>query len=152
MLAHVKQLGDNADQFKGYQKLFELDQDDFGAHTLCEKEVRMHACVCVCVCTYVCVCVCVYVCVCVCVCLSVCVSVCVSVCLSVCLPACLPACLPHAPTPPLLRLLQVGTRYSLWKGMHEFMEKSNAWTEDPILDEAGLVQLNMEVGFLELRV
>lgn len=36
-------------------------------------------------------------------------------------------------------------RHGLWKGMFEFMEKSNAWTEDPILDEAGGVQLNIEV-------
>ncbi|KAG1661620.1 hypothetical protein FOA52_002850, partial [Chlamydomonas sp. UWO 241] len=76
VLAHVRELGGTAEQYKEYQKLFELDIDDFGAHSLCEKEVS--------------------------------------------------------------------TRYQLWKGMHEFMEKSNAWTEDPILDENGQVQLNMD--------
>lgn len=35
-------------------------------------------------------------------------------------------------------------KQQLWKSMLEFNEKSAAWTEDPILNEAGVVQLNIE--------
>lgn len=39
---------------------------------------------------------------------------------------------------------EANARHALWKSMFDFMEKSNAWTEDPILDEDGNVALSIE--------
>ena len=32
----------------------------------------------------------------------------------------------------------------LWKSLYDFMEKSHAWTEDPILDESSRGQMDIE--------
>eukprot|EP00201_Polytomella_parva_P020499 CAMPEP_0175042260 /NCGR_PEP_ID=MMETSP0052_2-20121109/2450_1 /TAXON_ID=51329 ORGANISM="Polytomella parva, Strain SAG 63-3" /NCGR_SAMPLE_ID=MMETSP0052_2 /ASSEMBLY_ACC=CAM_ASM_000194 /LENGTH=3805 /DNA_ID=CAMNT_0016305023 /DNA_START=33 /DNA_END=11446 /DNA_ORIENTATION=+ len=36
-------------------------------------------------------------------------------------------------------------KYQLWKSLYDFMEKSHNWTEDPVLDDAGQVQLSIEL-------
>eukprot|EP00882_Tetradesmus_deserticola_P029870 GHRQ01033497.1.p1 GENE.GHRQ01033497.1~~GHRQ01033497.1.p1 ORF type:complete len:381 (+),score=198.64 GHRQ01033497.1:102-1244(+) len=35
-------------------------------------------------------------------------------------------------------------RYQLWRSVRDFLEQSRAWTEEPILDDDGLVLLNVE--------
>ena len=39
---------------------------------------------------------------------------------------------------------EANARHQLWKSMLDFMEKSSAWTEDPILGDNGEVQLSIE--------
>ena len=39
---------------------------------------------------------------------------------------------------------EANAKQQLWKSMLEFNEKSAAWTEDPILNDAGEVQLKIE--------
>lgn len=40
---------------------------------------------------------------------------------------------------------EANARYQLWKGLFDFMDKSNTWTEDPILDEeSNEVKLSIE--------
>eukprot|EP00798_Chlamydomonas_sp_ICE-L_P012761 gene12761-16012_t len=77
MLERVKELNKACETYQGYQRLFELDEDDFGQLVQCEKEAN--------------------------------------------------------------------DRYNLWKSMFDFMDRSSAWTEDPILDPVtGEVSLHIE--------
>ncbi|KAG2501733.1 hypothetical protein HYH03_000233 [Edaphochlamys debaryana] len=39
---------------------------------------------------------------------------------------------------------EANAKYQLWKSLYDFMEKSHNWTEDPILDEAGVQQMSIE--------
>ena len=39
---------------------------------------------------------------------------------------------------------EANARHQLWKSLLDFMEKSSAWTEDPILGDNGEVQLSIE--------
>ena len=76
VLQHITEVQATIETYKEYQRLFELEPEDFGPMVQCEKEAN--------------------------------------------------------------------ARHQLWKGMLDFMEKSSAWTEDPILNDDGEVQLSIE--------
>lgn len=67
----------------------------------------------------------------------------------------IPTDTPPPPSPPRCQVEEFGAlalcekeanaRYQLWKGLFDFMDKSNTWTEDPILDEeSNEVKLSIE--------